>query len=139
MDIGETIEHKGVVTAIGRGTVKVRIVDAEGDCQGCAIASFCRQAVEVDASIADASRAKVGSEVVVSAQASIQRRALAMLAGVPLALLVAALGLSRWLGASELSAGLISIGAVALWYSVLYFSRLKINKTIHYKVSDVRS
>lgn len=138
MDRGNQIEHKGVVTAIGKGTAKVRLLDADGECRGCAIAGLCRKPVEVEARIGRSSGVGVGDRVVLTARASTQRRALILLAGVPLLLLVAVLAAASALGAGELAAGLAALGAVALWYAILYMMRVRINRTIQFKVRDIR-
>lgn len=140
MNVREKIEHKGVVTAIGNGTATVRLLGTgDGECQGCAIAGFCRKPVEVEAKVADASQLRAGSQVTVTAEASTRRRAMALLAGAPLLLLVGSLGLASWLGADDLAAGTISLAAMAVWYAVLYIFRNNLNNTIHFKVSEIRS
>lgn len=139
MEVGGKIEHQGVVTAVGRGKARVKLFESGYGCKGCAIAGFCHKPVEVDARIADASQVRVGSEVTVTAMVATRWLAIILLAAMPLLLLTAVLILASWLGASELGGGLVALGAVGLWFAILYLQRKNLNNTIHFKVSDIRS
>lgn len=136
---GKKIEHQAVVTAIGRDSVKVKLFERSDGCKGCAIAGFCQKPVEVSASIADTSRVHVGSEVIVTGSISTRWLAIILLAAMPVLLLIIVLMLASWLGASQLGGGLVALGAVGLWFAVLYMLRKNLNNAIHFKVSDIKS
>ena len=76
----------------------------------------------------------IGEEVIVSVGQGMGLKAVVLAYVVPFALLLCTLLILLEAGIEEALAGLFSLGAVALYYCVLYFFRKKIEREIVFKI-----
>lgn len=126
----QTITHKGRIVSISPEITKVEII-SESACASCHAKSICgagesqSKIVEVPTSGWD--NYSAGDEVTLELKASMGHKAVWVAYCIPLIVLVAALLVCLAAGTSELEAGLIAIGSVALYYVgiALFGGRLK--------------
>ena len=122
----EEISHKGRIVEITPEFTTVEIV-SESACSSCHASSLCglsefkKKAVEVATSATELY--EVGEEVMVNLKASMGHKAVWVAYVAPLCLLLAVLLGLVAAGAGELTAGLSGIGAVALYYFVIWLLR----------------
>ncbi|WP_418992127.1 SoxR reducing system RseC family protein [Alistipes sp.] len=135
----ELIEHSGVVERTAGGTVYVKITSrsACGSCkarQACGLAEAQEKIVEVPA--AQAGEYAPGDRVTVGVRRRAGGLAVALAYVGALAVLLAALvaGISL-LGWSEGCSALAALGAVVLYYGVLWLFRRKIEHTIQFTIT----
>ena len=139
--MAELIEHSGIVERTGAGRVFVRIVShsACGSCrarQACGLAEAQEKIVEV--AVADAGCFAPGDAVSVGVRRRIGNLSVALAYGGALVVLLAALGLC--IGVAGWSEGLgaaVSLGAVALYYMVLWLCRRTIEHTIQFTITKI--
>ena len=137
--MAEVIEHSGAVERTEAGKVFVRIVShsACGSCsarQACGLAEAQEKIVEV--TTPDAAQFAPGETVTVGVRRRIGMLSVALAYGgalvVLLAVLLVAVGLAGW---SEGRGALASLGAVALYYMVLWLFRRRIEHTIQFTIT----
>ena len=139
--MGGTVEHSGVVEATEAGKVSVRITShsACGSCsarQACGLAEAQDKIVEVATS--DAARFRPGEAVVVGVRRRAGLLSVALAYGGALAVLIAALAIAAGpAGLSQGCAALVSLGAVALYYMVLWLFRRRIEHTIQFTITKI--
>lgn len=133
------IEHSGVVERAEGGKVFVRITShsACGSCsarQACGLAET--QDKIVEAAVADAARFAPGDSVTVGVRRAVGLLSVALAYGGALAVLLAVLGFSVGVaGWSEGRGALASLGAVLLYYMVLWLFRRRIEHTIQFTIT----
>lgn len=133
------IEHSGVVERTEAGKVFVRITShsACGTCsarQACGLAETQEKIVEVATD--DAARFSAGEAVTVGVRRRVGLLSVALAYGGALVVLLAVLGLA--VGAAGWSEGrgaLASLGAVLLYYMVLWLFRRRIEHTIQFTIT----
>ena len=125
----ERIEHEGRVTAVDKDYICVEIVNKSA-CAACHAKAVCGasdqsiKVVEVAQDVTTlACDYQVGETVNVVMSSAMGTRAIWLAYVVPLAILLAAIGIFSLFGVSELVMGLGSIGAVALWYLGIFIFR----------------
>ena len=137
--MAEVIEHSGAVERTEAGKVFVRIVShsACGSCsarQACGLAEAQEKIVEV--ATPDAAQFAPGEAVTVGVHRRIGMLSVALAYGgalvVLLAVLLTTVGLAGW---SEGRGALASLGAVALYYMVLWLFRRRIEHTIQFTIT----
>lgn len=130
MNSNSDISHKGRILSITPEFTSVEII-SESACGSCHARSLCglgdskTKVVEVPTRGWDSY--EVGDEVDVTLRASMGHKAVWLAYVLPLLVLVCALLILTVAGVPELYAGLGGLGAVAVWYLVLWLfrSRLK--------------
>ena len=130
MSSNSDISHKGRILSITPEFTSVEII-SESACGSCHARSLCglgdskTKVVEVPTRGWDSY--EVGDEVDVTLKASMGHKAVWLAYVLPLLVLVCALLVRTAAGVQELYAGLGGLGAVAVWYLVLWLfrSRLK--------------
>ncbi len=137
----EVIEHSGTVERTEAGRVFVRITShsACGSCsarQACGLAEAQDKIVEVPTP--DAARFQPGDAVMVGVRRRTGLLSVALAYGGALAVLLAVLavtvGLAGW---SEGQGALASLGAVVLYYMVLWLFRRRIEHTIQFTITEI--
>ncbi|MBQ9185794.1 MAG: SoxR reducing system RseC family protein [Bacteroidales bacterium] len=123
------ISHKGKVISAEGGMVKVEII-SQSACSACHAAGLC--------SASDMKRKEVeakswssfvpGEEVNVFLRRSMGMRAVLLAYAIPLFVVIGITVTLCYTGVPELTAGLAGIGAIALWYFIVYLLRDKIAK-----------
>lgn len=137
MNSNSEISHRGRIVAITPELTTVEIV-SEAACSSCHAKGFCglgsakTKAVQVPTRGLDGFR--VGEEVEVVLTAAMGHVAVLLAYVAPLLVLVAVLLALTFSGVGELAAGLYSLGAVALWYAVLWLMRDRLKKDYIFKI-----
>lgn len=132
----EIISHEGVVTGVSGHSVTVTI-SAQSACSGCHAKGSCinlgtdKKIVEVEGNY----RVKTGDIVNVMMSQSTGFTALAYGYLLPFITVITLLVVLGTFGIPELTAGLLSLGALAPYYLVLYLFRTKLNKKFTFTIS----
>ena len=137
--VAARIEHSGVVERTERDTVYVRIT-SHSACGTCKAREACGLAEAQDKIVAvkspDAAQFAVGEQVIVGVRRSAGTVAVILAyvgaLAVLLAVLVAAVAVLGW---SEGRGALAALGAVGVYYCVLWLFRHKIEHTIHFSIT----
>ncbi len=138
MNSNSEISHKGRIVSITPEFTTVEII-SESACGSCHARSLCglgdakTKAVEVPTRGWD--NYKVGDEVDVTLKASMGHKAVWLAYVLPLLLLVAVLLVLSACGVHELYAGLGGLGAVAVWYLVLWMLRGRLKNEYVFNIS----
>ena len=131
MSSSSEISHRGRIVSVTPEETVVQIV-SESACAACHAKGLCSLG---DATVKEVSlptrgwdNYRVGDEVSVVLRASMGHKAVWLAYVVPLLVLVAALLGTLAAGGSELLAGLAAIGAVGLYYGVIWLLRDRLRK-----------
>ena len=129
------IEHSGVVERAERDTVYVRIT-SHSACGSCKAREACGLAEAQDKIVVvkspDAAHYAAGEKVMVGVRRSAGAVAVILAYVGALAVLVAAVALLGW---SEGRGALAALGAVVVYYCILWLFRHKIEHTIHFSIT----
>ena len=140
MKQAEQIEHKGTVTSVERGVVRVTI-EVDEACGSCASRKACAMEQgttrEIVVCTDDAERYAVGERVNVAARQSAGVMAVALCYVVPLVVLVAALALAIALGCNEGVAALFALGCTALYYAILAIFHNRISRKVVFTINKI--
>ncbi len=126
-DMTEEISHSGRIVKIDSKLITVEII-SESACASCHAAALCGMS-EAKSKLVDVPSElgySVGEEVWINMKKTMGVKAVAVAYVYPLFVLVAALLICIAAGLAELSSGLVAIGAVALYYFVIYLLRGKL-------------
>lgn len=131
------IQHRGIVESV-EGNRVVVIVEQQSACAGCHAQGVCSQKGErrtIEVATSDAKSYSVGDKVVVA----LLNRGMALSSVVmgyllPLVVLLATLLLLKAIGLEDGVVALGAIGAVALYYLLLYILRREIEKKIEFTI-----
>lgn len=132
------IEHSGEVVRVEADRVAVRI-QAQGACVTCRAREACgmgeaREKI-VEVHTPHAAQYGVGEPVTVGVARRMGATAVVLAYVVPFFFLLGALALSAALGIAEGVAAFAALGAVAVWYLLLWLGRRKIDDTIHFTIT----
>ena len=123
------ISHRGRIVSITPELTTVQII-SESACAACHAKGLCSlgdsTVKEVELPTRGWDNWQVGDEVSVVLRASMGHKAVWLAYVVPLVVMVAVLLATLSAGGSELLAGLLSIGAVALYYGVIWLLRTRL-------------
>ena len=132
------ISHIGKVIGVFRDTVTVAVESTEA-CGSCSSKSACSLGVEsktrnILINTPEAAEYSVGEVVRVSAKAQMGLLAVALCYAAPAVVLVAALAIFVASGMAEGIAALASLGAVAVYFAVLWLFRDKLAQKISFSI-----
>lgn len=134
------IGHEGVVSAVLENGYKVTIT-SRSSCSACHARGLCSASEMVDKVIevkdSGPLRYKTGDKVNVNIKESAGMKAVWIVYAVPAIILVTFLLYLQRLGMSELVTGLVILGAIAVYFFVLYLFRGKIGRRIHFTLSPL--
>lgn len=139
----EYIDDEGVVERVDlrRGIVKVRLLDG-GDCGACPAARLCSVAKSDDKSlevaVARPADFKTGDIVVLRGSERLHRKAIMYATVLPCLILIALMVLVFLLTGDQLAAALSGVGAMALFYLVLYLMRDRMAHEFSFTVEKKR-
>ena len=139
--MSDIIEHQGTVESIVGSHIRVRIVQTSA-CATCAAHKFCNSSESkekmIDVFAKDAARYEVGQMVKVIGSTSMGMRAVLWAFGVPFIVLVAVLYVCILStdGDEPLSA-LIAMGALSLYYLILYMCRDRMSKKFVFTITPL--
>ena len=132
------IEHSGEVERVAEGRVFVRIT-AQSACSSCRAREACgmgeAQEKVIEVCTPRAGEFVPGEQVTVGVGQRMGVTAVVLAYVVPFFFLLGALGLSSALGIAEGAAALAALGAVAVYYLLLWLLRHKIENTIHFTIT----
>lgn len=137
------ISHRGIVERIEGENIRVKIVQHSA-CSACKVKSLCSSSESKEKSIdiqtSDASRYKIGEEVMVYAGLSVGRTAVILAFVIPLVLLIISLITSiQVIGMEELSAIGISFLLLILYYVVLALNKKRLNRRFTFYITKLDS
>ena len=138
--MSEVVQHSGVVARVEEHRVVVRITSrsACGSCaarQACGLAEATEKEVEVYTEQAAAYR--VGDAVMVGVRKRIGGRVVLIAYVGALVVLVGVLVVATAMGLNEGLAVVVTLGAVAAYYGVLWLFRKKIEHTIQFTITQI--
>ena len=137
MGSNSEISHRGRIVSVTPEVTKVQIV-SEPACSACHAKGLCglgdAKLKEVELPTRGWDDYAVGDEVEVVLRASMGHKAVWLAYVVPLLVMVAALLGTLSAGGSELLAGLVAIGAVALYYGVIWLLRERLRNEYTFNI-----
>ena len=137
MSSSSEISHRGRIVAITPEVTTVEIV-SESACAACHARGLCSlgdsTVKQVELPTRGWDNYSVGQEVNVVLRASMGHKAVWLAYVIPLLIMVAALLGTLAAGGSELLAGLLAIGAIALYYLVIWLLRDKLKNAYIFNI-----
>ena len=134
MDI---INHRGIVEKVDGSHIVVRIVQTSA-CAACSAKGLCNasESKEKQIDVYETNPScRVGEEVMVCGTTSMGMRAVVLAFGVPLLILILALGISmKVTNADALFSAGIALVSVIPYYIVIYLMKDKLNKTFSFTI-----
>ena len=135
--MADIIKHRGIVEKIDGSHIVVRIVQTSA-CSACSAKGLCNasESKEKQIDVYEANPSyQIGEEVMVCGTTSMGMRAVLLAFGVPLLILVLALGVSMKLTGEDalLSSG-IALVSVVPYYIGIYFCKDKLNRTFSFTI-----
>ena len=128
----QEISHIGKIIDIAPDFITVEIV-AESACGLCGTLDASRRAISVPATLGDW---QIGQEVQVLLKRSMGFKAVWLAYAIPLVVLLAVLLGLNHAGMGELASGLIAIGAVGVYYLVLWLFRDKLRNEYSFYIKE---
>ena len=135
--MADIIKHRGIVEKVDGSHIVVRIVQTSS-CSSCSAKGLCNasESKEKQIDVYEANPSyQIGEEVMVCGTTSMGMRAVLLAFGVPLLILVLALGVSMKLTGEDalLSSG-IALVSVVPYYIGIYFCKDKLNRTFSFTI-----
>ena len=135
--MADIIKHRGIVEKVDGSHIVVRIVQTSA-CSACSAKGLCNasESKEKQIDVYEANPSyQLGEEVMVCGTTSMGMRAVLLAFGVPLLILVLALGVSMKLTGEDalLSSG-IALVSVVPYYIGIYFCKDKLNRTFSFTI-----
>lgn len=135
--MSKDVSHKGKVVAVSSTGVRVEII-SQSACSSCHAAGLCSmsEAVkkEIDVPAQPGEEYHVGDDVKVILGSDMGMKAVVLAYVIPLALLLVVCISLTYTGMGELYAGLAGLGAVAVYYFVLYLMRKRVSGKYVFKI-----
>ncbi len=133
------VRQCGVVESVNGNVVRVRCVRLSA-CDTCSASSSCRtvhgKAMFVDVHDTEAQKHNVGDRVVVETDARNGRDAVLLGFVWPLVAFVAVLVVANVSGQSECVAALFALGALVVYYTLLYIMRKSVGRRFSFRIVD---
>ena len=135
--MADIIKHRGIVEKVDGSHIVVRIVQTSA-CSSCSAKGLCNasESKEKQIDVYEANPSyQIGEEVMVCGTTSMGMRAVLLAFGVPLLILVLALGVSMKLTGEDalLSSGRALVSVVP-YYIGIYFCKDKLNRTFSFTI-----
>ena len=135
--MADIIKHRGIVEKVDGSHIVVRIVQTSA-CSACSAKGLCNasESKEKQIDVYEVNPSyQIGEEVMVCGTTSMGMRAVLLAFGVPLLILVLALGVSMKLTGEDalLSSG-IALLSVVPYYIAIYFCKDKLNRTFSFTI-----
>ena len=135
--MADIIKHRGIVEKVDGSHIVVRIVQTSA-CSACSAKGLCNasESKEKQIDVYEVNPSyQIGEEVMVCGTTSMGMRAVLLAFGVPLIILVLALGVSMKLTSEDalLSSG-IALVSVVPYYIAIYFCKDKLNRTFSFTI-----
>jgi len=141
--MSDIIQHQGTVESIDSSHIRVRIVQTSA-CASCVAHKYCNSSESkekmIDVYTKEADRYAVGQSVNVYGTTSMGMRAVLWAFGVPFVVLVAVLYASFMLtGGNEPLSALWALGALVVYYLILYMCRDKMKKKFVFTIKSINN
>ena len=135
--MADIIKHRGIVEKVEGSHVVVRIVQTSA-CAACSAKGLCNASEskekQIDVYEVNASY-RIGEEVVLCGTTSMGMHAVFLAFGIPMLLLLVALFVTmRVTDGDALVSSLVALFAVVPYYLVIYFMKVKLNKTFSFTI-----
>ena len=135
--MADIIKHRGIVEKVDGSHIVVRIVQTSA-CSACSAKGLCNasESKEKQIDVYEANPSyQIGEEVMVCGTTSMGMRAVLLAFGIPLIILVLALGVSMKITGEDalLSSG-IALVSVVPYYIGIYFCKDKLNRTFSFTI-----
>ena len=135
----DVISHTGRIVEITPDYTTVEIISAAacGSCHAaglCGLAEVQKKAIQVPTTLGDWA---VGQEVEVCLRRTMGFKAVWIAYVIPLVVLIAGIVVLTQLGMGELSAGLVSIALVALYYLVIFLLRERLRNDYSFFIKQI--
>ncbi len=134
------LEHKGIVLNISAERVDVSIL-SESACATCKVKGACGMSETEEKVVSiftpEAPMYQVGEQVVVSVSRSMGLKAIFWAYILPFLVLLASLLILLESGFPEATSGLISLGALVVYYVVLWLMRSRIEREINFNIRKI--
>lgn len=128
--------HNGVIKSVSEGKLTIEICQTEA-CSACNARSMCNarsKNKEITIDTPDATMYHVGDTVTVSLGKHAGKRAVLYAYVLPVLLLTVMLALAIMAGLSQEAAAMASLGAVIIYFIILYLSKDKIKEYIKFHI-----
>lgn len=136
----ESVSHKGKILSARDGIAQVEII-SESACSSCHAKGFC-SATDQKRKIVDVPCPEgfvPGEDVSVLLRRSMGMKAVLLAYALPLLVVLAVTVSLSYAGLSELTCGLLGIGALVLWYLGVYIFRDKISRGYAFTIEKINS
>lgn len=138
--MAQIITHRGTVENVGKGYVKVRIVQLSA-CSSCVAKKMCNSSEQKEKSIDvmtdEGEHYRVGDEVVLTGTLKMGLKAVVLAYAIPLILLLAVLFLSVHLTGDEPLGALAALVSLSLYYGLLYINRSRLTKKFSFTIKHL--
>ncbi|MCF0203245.1 MAG: SoxR reducing system RseC family protein [Bacteroidaceae bacterium] len=131
------ISHEGIVKAVERDVVRVEILQLSA-CAHCEVSGHCNASESkekiIDAETADAALYKIGDKVVVMAYNKVGMLAVLYGAVLPMLVVMAGVISAAYIINDEMSAIVIGLCTLGVYYAMLYLLRSKLKKQLRFEI-----
>jgi positive regulator of sigma E activity len=138
----EQIEHTGIVSEIKDNELKVNIMQASA-CAKCSVSGACGVSEDTEKIISirnvNPAAYRLGEKVNVFYRRSLGFRALFLGYLLPFLIILTSLIILSTITQNEGLAGLVSIGLLAPYYLILYFTKEKIKNTFAFSIEKIKA
>lgn len=138
--MAQIITHRGTVENVGKGSVKVRIIQLSA-CSSCVARKMCNSSEQkekhVDVTVSEGEHFQTGDEVMLTGTLKMGLRAVVLAYAVPLVLLLAALFLSIRLTGDEPLGALTALLVLVAYYGVLYVNKSRLTKKFSFTIKHL--
>ena len=139
--MNDKIRHSGVIDSIAEGVVTVRILQTSA-CAACKVAGYCHASESkeklVNVCCDSVAAYRPGQEVVVTASRRVAFRATLLAFIMPMIILLVVLVVAIRATGSETVAALSALGALMLWYSLLWLLRSMISSQVSFQIEEIK-
>lgn len=136
----DRVEHVGIVDDIDGNAVTVRVMQASA-CSGCQAKSLCRisESKEKLITVTDSnpSRFSVGQEVNLVGTVGQGMNAVLFAFGLPLATILATLGICKLAGVGDAVSALCALSALVVYYLVLLLFRRGLGRKFQFRIVEL--
>ncbi|MFI3302166.1 MAG: SoxR reducing system RseC family protein [Rikenellaceae bacterium] len=133
------IRHRGQIVRIEGHRVTVSFM-SQGGCGSCHARGKCGMVEsdkrEIEIEDTHASKYREGDDVTISVTMSMGRTAVILAYVVPLVLLIILMSVGSVINLAEWGVALMGLCGVALYYTILYWGRKKIDKKINFTITN---
>ena len=136
----EHIDHEGIVKEITGDKIKVAIV-SKSACASCSVKGVCNPSDTQEKIFTiksrDAGEFEVGERVNLTVSAGKGMLAVLLSYVLPVILIFVILGLTLNMGYSEGFSALMAVGAMVLYFLILYFTRKKAEESFNFSIKKL--